>query len=113
MRRSRIDSRIEVWGEVYVNNPHIRSTKDQEAQIEQIEKVDSGYIVEVFNTRHVAQAPTTDKVNRGKWLYKGARGRFPICECSICGNAENADWAILGDNVNYCPNCGAKMDKED
>ena len=51
-------------------------------------------------------------VVHGRWIYTGARGRFPACECSVCGNAENADWAILGDNVNYCPNCGARMDEE-
>lgn len=51
-----------------------------------------------------------DAVKHGKWIYRGNRGRFPACECSVCGNVENADWAILGDNVNYCPNCGAKME---
>ena len=48
----------------------------------------------------------------GHWIYKGNIGRFPACECSVCGNVENADWAILSDNVNYCPNCGAKMEEE-
>ena len=58
--------------------------------------------------------PTIDAepVRHGRWIYKGVRGRFPVCECSVCGNAENADWAVLGDNVNYCPNCGARMDGE-
>ena len=63
--------------------------------------------------RIIDREPTIDPVKHGKWVYKGARGRFPICECSVCGNAENADWAILGDNVNYCPNCGAKMENAD
>ena len=60
------------------------------------------------------EAPTVDAipVRHGKWIYSGIRGRFPACACSECGNVENADWAILGDNVNYCPNCGAKMDGE-
>lgn len=62
----------------------------------------------------IDEQPTIDAVpvRHGQWIYKGVRGRFPVCECSVCGNAENADWAVLGDNVNYCPNCGAKMDKE-
>ena len=62
----------------------------------------------------VKEMPTIDAepVKHGKWIYKGVRGRFPACECSVCGNVENADWAVLGDNVNYCPNCGAKMDGE-
>ena len=45
----------------------------------------------------------------GKWIYEGKRGRFPVCRCSVCGNEENADWAILGNNVNYCPHCGSRM----
>ena len=62
----------------------------------------------------IKNAPTINAVpvRHGKWIYKGIRGRFPACACSECGNVENADWAILGDNVNYCPNCGAKMDGE-
>ena len=51
------------------------------------------------------------EVKHGWWLYEGKRGRFPVCRCSVCGNEENADWAVLGGNVNYCPNCGAKMDE--
>lgn len=63
----------------------------------------------------IDDTPTADVFERkvGKWIYKGARGRFPVCECSVCGNTENADWAILGDNTNYCPNCGAMMKGED
>lgn len=53
-----------------------------------------------------------EEVRHGRWIYKGIRGRFPVCECSVCGNAENADWAVMGNNVNYCPNCGAKMDED-
>lgn len=62
----------------------------------------------------IGLVPTVDAepMRHGRWIYKGARGRFPVCECSVCGNVENADWAVLGDNVNYCPNCGAKMDGE-
>lgn len=50
MKRSRIDSRIELWNENYINNRQIRLPEDRDAQIEQIEHV-SGltYIVEVFN----------------------------------------------------------------
>lgn len=71
------------------------------------------------NSREAVQqmikgCPTIDAepVRHGRWIYKGVRGRFPVCECSVCGNVENADWAVLGDNVNYCPICGAKMGGE-
>lgn len=57
--------------------------------------------------------PTIDAVPvvQGKWIYEGARGRFPACRCSVCGNVENADWAMISGEVNYCPNCGTKMVK--
>lgn len=44
----------------------------------------------------------------GKWIYIGIRGRFPACQCSECGNTENADWASMH-GVDYCPHCGAHM----
>jgi len=45
----------------------------------------------------------------GKWIYEGVRGRFPACRCSVCGNVENADWAMISGEVNFCPNCGVDM----
>ena len=69
----------------------------------------------IYETKKPTDFPAADvvKVRHGKWIYRGDRGRFPACECSVCGNVENADWTILGDNVNYCPNCRAKMMNED
>ncbi len=57
--------------------------------------------------------PDAVPVVHGKWIYEGARGRFPACRCSVCGNVENADWAMISGEVNFCPNCGARMDGED
>lgn len=52
MKRSRIDSRIEVWDETYINNRKIRFPEDSDAQIEQIEHVYGlSYIVEVWNPK--------------------------------------------------------------
>lgn len=52
MKRSRIDSRIELWNENYINNRQIRLPEDRDAQIEQIEHVsDITYIVEVWNPK--------------------------------------------------------------
>jgi len=60
------------------------------------------------------QVPATEpERKKGRWIYEGKRGRFPACRCSECGNVENADWAILGDNVNYCPKCGARMERSE
>ena len=57
-------------------------------------------------------SPTMNPIKHGRWIYEGKRGRFPACKCSVCGNIENLDWAVIGDNVNYCPKCGAKMDED-
>lgn len=44
-------------------------------------------------------------VRHGRWRFHGDCG---VTECSVCG------WSIeeyVGDYA-YCPNCGARMDKE-
>lgn len=52
MKRSRIDSRIEVWTWNYINNRELRLPDDRDAQIEQIEHVNGAtYIVEVWNPK--------------------------------------------------------------
>lgn len=55
---------------------------------------------------HVFQRP----VPSGKWIhYVDDSGDTP-CDavyCSVCGNKDSAH-----EDDNYCPNCGAKMDKE-
>ena len=59
------------------------------------------------------EAADVVEVRHGHWIYEGNKGRFPACRCSECGNFENADWAVLGYNANYCTNCGASMVNED
>lgn len=48
--------------------------------------------------------PTVDveEVRHGKWIPCEMQ---PHHICSVCGH-----WFSLYDIVNYCPNCGAKMD---
>lgn len=58
---------------------------------------------------HELLKPAQRKI--GKWIYTGIRGRFPACQCSECGNTENADWASM-QGVDYCPHCGAYMKGE-
>lgn len=50
---------------------------------------------------------------RGTWIWYGeevhcAAGNFPIKKCSCCKKE-----MLLDDYDNFCPNCGARMDKED
>ena len=55
----------------------------------------------------VKKAPVADvvKVVHGEWIYKGIADM-----CSVCGR-----WLVIEQasaDLNYCPNCGAKMDGE-
>ena len=55
----------------------------------------------------VINAPTIDaeQVKHGEWIDHGTTcQRY---ECSVCGDQH--DWLILPNNINFCPNCGAKM----
>ena len=69
--------------------------------------------------RAVVDAPTIDPVRHGKWI-KTQNPRWPAHEhdkCSICGwwNTKNAQVYEdrKGHSLNYCPNCGTKMDGEE
>lgn len=51
MRRTRKNSRIEIWHGDYVNHPEVREAKDRKAVIVQIEPVngkENAYFVEVI-----------------------------------------------------------------
>lgn len=57
-------------------------------------------------------APTVDAepVRHGKWMEKRETSKFHVryFECSECRAASYR----YQTRMNYCPNCGAKMDKE-
>lgn len=55
-------------------------------------------------------------VRHGKWLdletLKRPWFRHHIFECSVCRNTLDMDGVNAGrGDANYCPNCGARMDK--
>lgn len=66
-----------------------------------------------FATKKITAQPAADvaPVVHGRWEpHPHAYGyeRCSVCnDCNICG-----EWAD-GKKWNYCPNCGAKMDKEE
>ena len=47
----------------------------------------------------------------GHWIYSKAvnTGEIIFSECSVCGNGESR----CAKRMNYCPNCGAKMESEE
>lgn len=55
----------------------------------------------------IADLPAADviEVVHGEWIPHGYKWR-----CSICGNKISLDGTPIENGLNYCPNCGAKMD---
>ena len=48
-------------------------------------------------------------VRHGRWTY----GEDVDIQCSICGHDAYTEGDYRQVKTNYCPNCGARMDKED
>lgn len=49
------------------------------------------------------------EVNHGHWIYKKTYYEADECNCSLCGQLMTTG---KGKRMNYCPNCGAKMDEK-
>ena len=67
------------------------------------------YLKELINDFYVIpkDTPKVDvaEVKHGKWIKAGCSEKYGNANCSECGYW---DWS----DCNYCPECGAKMDKE-
>ena len=63
---------------------------------------------ELFRKK-IDDAPGVDAepVRHGKWILNKHYGDY---ECSACGEGDFRVWDFKEHNMNYCPNCGAKMD---
>lgn len=81
-------------------------------------------VIDAFIYNIDKNIPTADvqEVKHGYWIEKekgyttnfGGKGKTPYRECSICG----WDYPVVTveqhfKQYKHCPNCGAKMDKED
>jgi hypothetical protein len=53
--------------------------------------------------------PTADveEMKHGAWIYSKTYYTVDECNCSLCGQLMTT---AEGVRMNYCPNCGAKMD---
>ena len=60
-----------------------------------------------INAIECAPAVDAEPVRHGRWLKDGSIGAIGNY-CSLCDKRVKPDA-----NYNYCPNCGAKMEKED
>lgn len=53
-------------------------------------------------------AVDAEPVRHGRWILNKHYGDY---ECSVCGEGNFRAWDFREHTMNYCPNCGAKMDK--
>lgn len=60
------------------------------------------------NTTTLGVKVVAQKIKTAKWIPV----RFGDCKCSLCGETYGIIGMLLG-SYNYCPNCGAKMQKEE
>lgn len=69
----------------------------------------SGFKEEIINSAVDRLMEITEKVRHGRWIT--LKGYSNILLCSECNTSyEKKEFAIA---PNYCPNCGALMDKEE
>lgn len=64
----------------------------------------------------ISQTPAADvvEVRHGRWLTTDAYPHHLYCSVCYKTYAKNAKWVNELDlPTNYCPNCGARMGKED
>ena len=98
---------------------------EREAVLERLEKVDMdtyyGFTAAVqFGVNHAIQcikeAPAADvaPVRHGRWLTTDAYPHHLYCSVCYKTYAKNAKWVNELDlPTNYCPNCGALMEKKE
>lgn len=57
----------------------------------------------------IDEAPTieAEPVRHGRWVHAKTYYESDECNCSLCGQLLTTR---IGERMNYCPNCGAKMD---
>ena len=58
---------------------------------------------------HMSAADVVEVIH-GEWIYDRTYYEADECHCSICNQLMTT---AKGVRMNYCPNCGAKMIKED
>ena len=74
--------------------------------------LDNYHSFRAVEDEEIAEMPTieAEPVRHGRWI-NNLEEAWQAFNCSICG--ESTDDTCMGKpRANYCPNCGAKMDKE-
>lgn len=63
--------------------------------------------IQVLSEIKSFETDDVEPVKHGKWIYKKEWEKLITNECSICKQILTTQ---NGELMNYCPNCGAKMD---
>lgn len=72
-----------------------------------------------FIRKYVANMPTIDIVQHGRWIEENRRPKSSQFYCSECHRTAydiqptRAEGWVKRCRYAYCPNCGAKMDEEE
>lgn len=77
--------------------------------------IDNAPTVEVGYLTNCANCERVEKIRakrpHGKWIEQTEYNGDTYYDCSICGNSwSTIDGTPWNNGMNYCPNCGAKMD---
>ena len=72
-----------------------------------------GYTFGVDVVRKLHEVPAADvaEVRHGRWEFLGPNRLIKSCMCGTCSVCHVRSVYIV--NTAICPNCGARMDKED
>ena len=73
--------------------------------VEMVKTITDGCAIEIKKLPAVDAEP----VRYGRWIKRGYVCGESEWKCSACGETE---WRGSTYGLNFCPNCGAKMDKE-
>lgn len=65
-----------------------------------------GIVISAVKNPEICPTVDAEPVRHGRWMENGEEYSFRVMRdrCSICGSTQGIDW------MNFCPNCGAKMD---
>lgn len=60
-----------------------------------------------YEIKEAINSIPTAEPKEGEWIDKTEEKGWPIAECSVCGSRQGMFW------MNYCPDCGAKMERSE
>ena len=81
---------------------------EREAAMDIVRRTSGDYAAAFAELRRLPAADVAP-VRHGRWVYAKTYYDIDECNCSLCGQLMTT---AIDKRMNYCPNCGAKMDLE-